>query len=100
MGLATKALILQSPNEKQIQFDEEGRIIIPDFENRVIETIEVSNNEPQQLIEEFNIKEFKACKSWFCRYMFHHALSYRKVHYERRGIINEKQVDVYLTEIV
>ena len=60
----------------------------------------MAKNEPQELIEKYHITEFKGNKSWVFRYMMRYGLSYRMVHYERRGIINEKQVDIYLTEIV
>lgn len=59
----------------------------------------MAKNEPQELIEKYHITEFKGSKSWVFRYMMRYGLSYRMVHYERRGIINEKQVDIYLTEI-
>ena len=99
LGLATKALIINSLNQKQRPFDDDGNIIIPEFEKKLSDLLSLAKNEPQALIENYNITEFKGSKSWVFRYMMRHGLSYRRVHYERRGIIDEKQVDIYLTEI-
>ena len=35
-----------------------------------------AKDDPQLLIEEYNIHEFKASKSWFFCFLIHHGLSY------------------------
>lgn len=47
----------------------------------------------------YGIKNCIASKSWVYEFMIRHGFVFRKVLFERRGKINEKQVDRYLTEI-
>ena len=88
LSLAIKALILSSLKDKQKPFDEDGNIIIPDFESKLEPLLDLAKDKPHQIMNEYGIKNFIASKSWVYKVLF-----------ERRGKINEKQVDRYLTKI-
>lgn len=62
--------------------------------------LNLAADEPEELMNKYNIRQFKASKSWVFRFMIRHRLSLRKVHYERRGNINDEQIDRYLNKIV
>lgn len=64
------------------------------------ELLNMATDEPEQLMNKYDIRQFVASKSWVFHYMVRHNLSLRKVHYERRGQIDEKQIDRYLNQIV
>lgn len=50
-------------------------------------------------MKEYNIKEFNASLSWTYKFIHRNGLSFKKAHYERRGIINDDEVDRYLEEV-
>ncbi len=100
LALATKALIYSSLREKIIPFDEDGNLNIENFEEKINELLTIATDEPQKLIEEYKLENFKGSKSWCYKFMIRHGLVFRKAHYERRGVINGSHIDIYLNEII
>lgn len=52
LSLAIKALILSSLKDKQKPFDEDGNIIIPDFESKLEPLLYLANDKPHQIMNE------------------------------------------------
>lgn len=90
--LAKKALDLCIYKNEEYQCNSK----LPEFND----LLQLATDEPQQLMNKYNIRQFKASKCWVFRYMIRHNLSLRRVHYERRGIIDNEQIDRYLNQIV
>jgi len=61
--------------------------------------MEIANNEPQLIIERYQIKNFTASMSWVCGFMKRFDLVFKCAHYERRGAIEENWVDCFLTQV-
>ena len=97
--LAIKALFISHASKKESIFDKNNNINTDEFGEQLEELFELASNEPQKIIENFSIKEFKASKSWVYRFMLRHNLVFRRPHYERRGKIDPDQVERYLEEL-
>lgn len=61
--------------------------------------LSLANSEPQLLIENNGIKDFQASRTWIYSFIIGNGLVFRKAHYERRGIINEDQIEIFLSEL-
>jgi len=72
---------------------------IDEYNQKFNEFFLIAKDEPQLLIERFNIKNFIASMSWVCRFMKRHDLVFRCAHYERRGAIQQDWVEKYITQV-
>lgn len=61
--------------------------------------LSLAYSEPQLLIENYGIKDFQASRTWIYSFMIRNGLVFRKAHYERRGKINEDQIEIFLSEL-
>ena len=99
LSLATKAVVFSYLEKKQWPFDAQGDIDIDSFDEEVLKLIPFAKKDPIKLMKEYNIKEFNASLSWTYKFIHRNGLSFKKAHYERRGIINADEVDRYLEEV-
>lgn len=97
--LATKALIISKGKLNPDVADENGNINIEKYQEDLTKLLSIATNEPQKIIEEYNIKEFTASNTWVYKFMMRNGLVFRKPHYERRGNIDLREVDRYIMEI-
>lgn len=75
LSIATRYLVIKSIQEKNWPFDDNGRIIIDDFENKIKNLLQTATDEPQKLMNEVQMKEFTASYSWCRRFIKRHGLS-------------------------
>ena len=99
VNLASKAVVFQSLKEGIWSFDEDGKIKILDYSEKVQSLLSLASSEPQQIMDLYQIKEFTASRSWAYNFVTKHGFSFRKGHYERRGAIREDMIDIYLKEL-
>lgn len=96
ISLATRYLIIKSIRQHKWPFDENGEIIISNFEEKVQSLFDIASDTPHILMNEVQMRNFSASLSWRRRFLDRHGLSMRKPHNERRGEVNMRFVKKYL----
>ena len=65
--LASKAVIFAYLNKKEWTFDENGNVAIPAYGDQVKSLLTLAVNEPNELMNNFGIREFITSQSWECK---------------------------------
>lgn len=97
--LASKAVIFAYLNSKIWPFDENGNVDVRDYGEKVKSLLSLAANEPHELMNNFGIREFVASQSWAYKFVTDHGLRFRKAHYEHRGAVKTRMIDIYLSEL-
>jgi len=82
MNLALKAAINIFIDQQQAFLDSDGNIL--EEVNRTAEELfDLAKTEPQQIINDYSIRSFRASRSWVFNFMKRHNYVFRKPHYKR-----------------
>jgi len=72
---------------------------IDEYNQKFLKYLIIANEEPQAIMNKFNLRNFKASMSWVSKFMKRHGLVFRKAHYTRRGAIKREWADQFLLNV-
>ena len=99
LSLATKAVVYDYIDKKQWPFDINGDINVKNFSKDVQKLLPAVTKNLELFMKNHKIKPFKASLSWSHKFIHRSGLSFKKAHYERRGIVKEEEIERFLTEL-
>lgn len=78
LGLSLKALINSKIKSGQQSYDKDGNIVIDNLDEELNQLLILVYDQPQQLIENYDIKDFQTSRTWIFKFMIRHGLVFRK----------------------
>ena len=99
LNLSMKAVIFSYLDKGLWPFDSNGDINITSLEDEVNKILPLAQDEPENIMDKYNIKQFKGSPTWVSKFMLRHKLVHRECHIERRGAIDEEEVDQFLSQL-
>lgn len=97
--LSVKAIISSCLSRQEWPFDKEGNLNIPNLDDEINKILPIAEEDHNELMLKYNIKPFKGSHSWVLKFMKRNNLVFRETHVERRGSINDDDVDVFLSKL-
>lgn len=94
--LAIKAMIFSSLENHIWPFDEEGNALINENDAFFNKLLNEASHNSEELLKKYGIKQFKASLSWCYKFVHRNGLSFKKVHFERRGSLKPEEVEQFL----
>jgi len=98
LHLARKAIINKLIDEGKEYINLDGSYIDP-VQNPDEEILKAAEENPHELMREYQIRDFSASGAWILNFMDKHDYVFRKYHAEKRGVIKENDVDEYLAKL-
>ena len=91
-NLAGKAAINSWLKQKKKPFNDDGDVMIPNFQSLVEELLD----DTDKFLKKHTIPKFLVSKTWIFSYMKRNGLTFRKPHSEKRTEVHDDEVDLYL----
>lgn len=99
LNLAMKAFIYMHLDNKEWPFGIDGNINVESFNLKLNDLLKDAEEDPESLMDKYGIKQFKASMNWVAKFMQRHRLVYRECSLERRGGIDESEVEEFLEKM-
>ena len=99
LNLCLKAITKSYFDRNEWPFDSKGNINIPNLQQTIEEILPIALEYPKEIIRRYQIPEFKASFSWTYKFMKRNGLVFRVAHFERRGKVNEEDVNEFLEKV-
>ena len=94
-NLAGKAVINSWLKQKKKPFNDDGDVIIPNFQSLVEELLD-DTDDTDKFMKRHTIPKFLVSRTWIFSYMKRNGLTFRKPHSEKRTEVHDDEVDLYL----
>ena len=84
LSMATKAVVNSFLMDGVWPFNDDGNVVIEDFDKKVASLLDIATEKSQSLMTEYKLPNFVASKTWVKQFRDRYKFSLRVPHYEKR----------------